>query len=85
MLAGGHPCKTPQAAQEGLAVGFKLGARVVEVDKGQSKLLAIVGANTSVYVDGTVSKNKSYSYRIQAINAAGKSPYSNTATVKTPK
>ena len=55
------------------------------VDKGQPKLLAVVGANTSVYVDGTVSKNKSYSYRIRAINAAGKSPYSNTATVKTPK
>jgi hypothetical protein len=55
------------------------------VDKGQSKLLAIVGANISVYVDGTVSKNKSYSYRIRAVNAAGKSPYSNTATVKTPK
>jgi len=37
------------------------------------------------WIGGEEAKNKSYSYRIRAVNAVGKSPYSNTASVKTPK
>ncbi|HYV32192.1 MAG TPA: hypothetical protein VEO53_13945, partial [Candidatus Binatia bacterium] len=55
------------------------------MDKSQWKLLAAVGADTTTYSDGSVAKNKSYSYRIRAVNAIGKSSYSNTASVKTPK
>jgi FtsP/CotA-like multicopper oxidase with cupredoxin domain len=36
------------------------------------------------YVDTTVTANNSYSYRVKAVNAAGSSAYTNTATVTLP-
>src|SRR5262249_23041339 len=47
--------------------------------------IAQVGAGVTTYTDTTVSKSKSYSYRVCAYNAGGNSAYSNIATVTTPK
>jgi hypothetical protein len=46
--------------------------------------IATVGANVTTYTDKTVSKRKTYSYRVYAYNSYGNSGYSNTATVTTP-
>jgi hypothetical protein len=42
------------------------------------------GGSVLSYADITVSKGKTYLYRVAATNAAGGSPWSNTATVTTP-
>jgi hypothetical protein len=46
--------------------------------------IAQVGAGVTTYTDTTVSKNKSYSYRVRAYNASGYSAYSNVTAVTTP-
>src|SRR5262249_60111396 len=38
----------------------------------------------TTYTDASVSRNKSYSYRVRAYNASGYSAYSNVAAVTTP-
>ena len=47
--------------------------------------IGTVGAGTTTLVDGGRSRNTTYTYRVRASNAAGSSPYSNTATAKTPR
>ena len=47
--------------------------------------IAQVGANVTTFADTTVAKNTIYSYRVRAFNSVGNSPYSNTASAKTPK
>lgn len=43
------------------------------------------GSNVTSYTDRTVSKKTPYAYRVFAANSVGSSPYSNIATVTTPK
>jgi len=43
-----------------------------------------VGANVTVYSDTSAGPNTTYYYRVQAVNAAGVSGWSNTATAVTP-
>ncbi len=45
--------------------------------------VAALGANTSTYTDKTVFRKTTYFYRVRAGNGAGKSGYSNVASVKT--
>ncbi|MEQ1558579.1 MAG: hypothetical protein ABL933_06490 [Methyloglobulus sp.] len=45
--------------------------------------VARVGANVTTYSNAGLSRNTSYSYRVRAANAKGKSAYSNTLSVKT--
>jgi hypothetical protein len=47
--------------------------------------VAVVGGNTTTFTDNGLKANKTYSYRVRAYNAVGNSPYSNTATVTTPR
>jgi hypothetical protein len=47
--------------------------------------IAQVATNVTSYTDASVSRNKSYSYRVRAYNASGNSAYSNVASVATPK
>jgi subtilisin family serine protease/PKD repeat protein len=42
-----------------------------------------VGANAASYTDRTVQRKQTYYYRIRAVNGAGGSGYSNTASVRT--
>jgi hypothetical protein len=51
---------------------------------GAWSTIASVAATTTSYTDNTVSKRKTYSYRVYAYNSDGNSPNSNTATVSTP-
>ena len=44
-------------------------------------VVATLGADTVTYVDGTVAAGNSYIYQVAATNNAGKSGYSNQATV----
>jgi len=54
------------------------------VEGGAFSLLGIIaGADTTTFSDETVSENASYSYRINAFNDEGVSPFSNTVTVTT--
>jgi hypothetical protein len=48
------------------------------------KQIATVGANSTSFVDNTVARRKTYSYRVAAANSAGTSAWSNVATVTTP-
>jgi tripartite motif-containing protein 71 len=43
-----------------------------------------VGANVTTYTDTGLASGTNYSYRVQAVNAAGSSTFSNTVQVKTP-
>ena len=43
-----------------------------------------VGANVQVFSDTTVSRRRTYSYRVYAFNSAGRSVFSNPARVTTP-
>lgn len=45
--------------------------------------VAVVGRDVTAYFDGALTRNTSYTYRVQAINATANSPYSNPATAKT--
>ena len=47
---------------------------------GPDSLIATVAANVTSYSDKTVVINKTYTYRLSAVNAGGSSPWSNTAT-----
>jgi titin len=46
--------------------------------------IATVGANSVAWTDTTVTKRKTYQYRIRAYNGTGVSAYSNVAVVTTP-
>jgi hypothetical protein len=46
--------------------------------------IAQVGGSVRSYADTTVSRKKSYSYRVQAYNGAGSSGWSNVASASTP-
>ena len=53
---------------------------------GGFTLIATTAAGTTSYSNTTgLGPNKTYSYRVRAINAAGTSAYSNTASATTPK
>jgi titin len=45
--------------------------------------LATPPANTTTFADTTVARRTTYWYRVRAVNAAGASAFSNTASVKT--
>ncbi len=47
-------------------------------------LVGSVGANSTIYVDGTVNARKTYLYRVRAFNDGGNSAYSNVAKVTLP-
>jgi hypothetical protein len=47
--------------------------------------IATVGANVTSFRNTGLARDTSYTYRIQAINAAGASAFSNTATAVTPR
>src|SRR5262249_25799911 len=51
---------------------------------GSGTQIAQVGAGVTTYTDTTVSKNKSYSYRVCVYNASGNSADRNAAAVMTP-
>ena len=51
--------------------------------KSWTQIAQVPGTVTS-YSDVTVTKGKTYQYRVNAYNSAGTSPWSNVATVKTP-
>ena len=48
------------------------------------RLIATAGANSTSWID-EVEPNTTYTYRIQAQNAAGRSPYSGLAAVEVPE
>ena len=53
---------------------------------GAFSLIATTAANATTYSDTSgLTPNKLFSYRVRAINAAGSSAYSNTASATTPK
>lgn len=47
--------------------------------------IAVVGGATTTFTDAGLSARTTYTYRVRAHNAAGASPYSNTAAAKTPR
>jgi hypothetical protein len=47
-------------------------------------LVATLGVDATAFADLTVSGGVAYQYRVRAFNAAGNSPWSNTASVTTP-
>jgi hypothetical protein len=55
--------------------------RSTSVDSGYTQV-ATVGANTTTYVDRGVVRKTTYYYRVRAANAAGRSAYSNVASVR---
>jgi hypothetical protein len=53
---------------------------------GAFSLIATTGASATTYSNTTgLGPNKTYSYRLRAVNTAGSSAYSNTASATTPK
>ncbi|HEX8914648.1 MAG TPA: fibronectin type III domain-containing protein, partial [Humisphaera sp.] len=46
--------------------------------------IATLSANATAYVDTSVARRRTYSYRVQAFNAGGVSAYSNVASATTP-
>ena len=64
--------------------GFKI-ERCQGVSCTNFTMVAQVGQNVTGFSNTGLSKNTSYSYRVRAFNAAGNSPYSNTATARTLK
>lgn len=50
---------------------------------GDFALVATAGANSSMYTDGGLSTNSTYTYRVRAANSAGVSGYSNVAEATT--
>lgn len=47
--------------------------------------IAVVGGTFTTHTDSGLAANTTYVYRVQAYNSAGDSPYSNIATVRTPR
>ncbi|GAA4261330.1 hypothetical protein GCM10022255_093540 [Dactylosporangium darangshiense] len=45
--------------------------------------IATVGAGTTTLLDGGLTRNTAYTYRVRAFNTTGTSAYSNTATTRT--
>lgn len=60
----------------GTETGFVIQRQAVG---GKWATIAQVGANVTTFSDATVSARKKYLYRVNAINQAGNSPYSNVA------
>lgn len=52
-------------------------------ESGDYTVIARVGANVTTYTDGGLTRDTTYTYRVRAYNAAGKSPYSNPASATT--
>jgi acid phosphatase type 7 len=48
-------------------------------------LLASPGANSVAYSDTGLTPNKTFYYRVRAVNLSGSSAWSNTASARTPK
>lgn len=48
------------------------------------KTVATVAANTTTYVDDTVTANQTYIYRVKAINQSGSSPFTPEAVITAP-
>jgi hypothetical protein len=70
------------AGQRGTETGF----RIERCEGGGSTTftpIAVVGHDITAYLDGGLARNACYSYRVQAFNAGGNSPYSNIDTAKT--
>ncbi len=61
--------------------GFKIERAV---NGGAFAQIATVAANMKTFTATGLRRNTTYSFRVRATNAAGDSPYSNTATAKTP-
>jgi subtilisin family serine protease len=61
------------------------GYRIERSPDGQTgwTLVTMAGGGTTTYQDSGLNPNTPYYYRLQATNAAGDSPYSNTATATT--
>ena len=51
------------------------------VNGGIFSVLAQVGAGVVTYIDTTISSGSTFTYRVKAVNSAGSSAYSNTASV----
>ena len=51
------------------------------VDGGAFTVIATLGAGSQSYTVNGVKRNKTYTFRVAAYNAAGSSPYSNSASV----
>jgi FtsP/CotA-like multicopper oxidase with cupredoxin domain len=51
------------------------------VDGSIFSILAQVGTGITSYTDSTISAGSTFTYRVKAVNSAGSSTYSNTATV----
>jgi uncharacterized delta-60 repeat protein len=62
--------------------GFRI-ERCLGVGCTEFALVATVGHDVTTYVDGGLSRNTQYTYRVQAFNDAAGSAYSNTASAKT--
>jgi len=64
--------------------GNELGFRIQRATgaQGTFALLAQVGANATTFTDATARPGKTYRYRVQAFNATGGSPWSNTISVR---
>jgi subtilisin family serine protease/PKD repeat protein len=54
------------------------------VDCADFSRIALLAKNTTSYTDGGVAPSTSYSYRVRATNAGGRSDYSNVSTISTP-
>jgi Fibronectin type III domain len=64
--------------KSGNASGFRI-ERCSSAGCSDFAQIATVGANASIYSDGSLDPNTVYSYRVCSYNAAGNSGYSNTA------
>ncbi len=67
---------------DGTEQGFKI-ERCTGAGCSDFAQIATVGANVTSYSNTGLTASTSYSYRVRAYNAAGDSPYSNTATAVT--
>jgi len=55
-----------------------------EAGSNEWVLIATLGADANLYKDGSVQPDREYYYRVQAVNSAGVSGFSNEASAKTP-
>ena len=54
-------------------------------NRGEFAVLAQLGANVTTFTDTTVRAGKAHQYRVQAVNSAGASPWSNTIRLRPPR